>query len=401
MRETENDPLHGLIRQTLHNYRPDYNPQDWEMLRVKLRRRRQRGVFLFLFLFISVALGGWLVGINYFFYQPKIAATPAPSPLTDRYFPPKKIATNRLKKVKKKVILRDQKIAFTPNTTPAEATDIRLFFTAVEPLATQTIQTPPPEITKLLRHKSATLANEYEIIRQITTGYFGTDSTTYRVLTRNLDKWPNTVIVCDFTSSMYPYSTQLFTWFQHNGNPKNIKGMVFFTDCDSTGVATTQSKKAGKMFVINVPFSSAILPTLLAATRNTVQNEDLKENNVEALLFAQKTYPDCERFVLISDNGSGVKNRAAIKQITKPVHVIVCGSPADTTQPIEPDYAVIARQTNGSLHTLEDDLERPKSIPKNTWIRSGDYYYRYNARKGRFVVSSFSHRPRRFLGLFW
>ena len=401
MSENENNPLHGLIRQTLHSYRPDYDPQDWELLRRKLRRRRRKLVFMFLFLGIGLGLSGWFLTTNYFSNPLKMAVTPAPSSLVDRYFAPKKIKSNRLKKVKKPQVLQAQKFAFVTLTIPAEVVDTRLFFTEVQSLSTQKIQIPAPEIAELLQTKSATLSTEYEIIRQITTGYFGPDSTTYKVLSRNLEKWPNAVIVCDFTSSMYPYSTQLFAWFRQNANHKNVKGMVFFTDCDSTGKATTKSKKAGKMFTASVPFSDSALPILLAAARNTVQNEDLEENNVEALLFAQKTYPDCERFILISDNGSGVKDRSKIKQIAKPVHVVVCGPPADTTVAIESDYEAIARQTNGSLHTLEDDLNQLKPIANNTWIRSGNYYYRYNSRKSRFIISNFRRRPTRFFGLFW
>ena len=398
MNEIENNPLHDLVRQTLNSYRPGYNPQDWEMLRQKLRRRRQKTGFLVLFLLVGCATGGWFMASNYFFATPKVAVTPAAPLLVDRYFAPRKSKVSRSKKVNK---MAQSKTPSIVQYVAVETPGARLMIEPVDFLTTQSIAVNFLNAPPLLQEKSAALATQYEIIRQMTTGYFGPDSTTYKVLSRNLNQWPNAVIVCDFTSSMYPYSTQLFAWFRKNGNHKNIKGMVFFTDCDSTGAATSQSQKAGQMFVPKFPFSDSALPTLLAAARNTVQNEDLEENNVEALLFAQESYPDCERFILISDNGSGVKDLSKIKQVGKPVHVVICGPPADTTKPIELDYEAIARQTKGSLHTLEDDLNQLKPIPSNTWIRSGGYYYRYNSRKSRFIISAFRRRPVRFLGFFW
>ena len=135
MSENENNPLHGLIRQTLHNYRPDYDPQGWELLRRKLRRRRRKLVFMFLFLGIGLGLGGLFLATNYFSNPPKIAATPAPSSLVDRYFSPKKTKSNRLKKVKKPQVSQAQKFAFVTLTIPAEVVDTRLFFTEVQSLS--------------------------------------------------------------------------------------------------------------------------------------------------------------------------------------------------------------------------------------------------------------------------
>jgi hypothetical protein len=241
--------------------------------------------------------------------------------------------------------------------------------------------------------------NEADIIERVTTGTIGPDSTTYRVLSRNLVRWPDAVIVCDFTSSMDPYSIQLMTWLdQHRAN-QQVKGMVFFTDCDSLGRETGPGR-AGQLFVTQSRTGREVLPLMLAAARNTVGNVADAENNLEPLLYAQRQFPQAKHLILVADNSSAVKDIDQLSALHKPVHVILCGITRDTALAIQPDYQQIVTHTNGSLHTLEDDLTTPATLRPNTWIRIGQRYYRLN-RRGRFVLTDFRHRPRRLLGLFW
>jgi hypothetical protein len=82
-----------------------------------------------------------------------------------------------------------------------------------------------------------------------------------------------------------------------------------------------------------------------------------------------------------------------LPQIRKPVRVIVCGPSLLPGLGIQPDYLTIARQTGGSLHTMEDDIPAATPIANRTWIKVGDTYYKYQARKNRFVATERTQRP--------
>jgi hypothetical protein len=56
--------------------------------------------------------------------------------------------------------------------------------------------------------------------------------------------------------------------------------------------------------------------------------------------------------ILVADNSSAVKDMELLERIKKPVHIILCGSPADSMQAMQPEYLEIARRTGGTLHTL-------------------------------------------------
>lgn len=257
-----------------------------------------------------------------------------------------------------------------------------------------------PALTQQVR-SIAFSPEETTIRRQMLTGDFGPDSTSYQALDRNLSQWPDAVLVCDLTTSMYPYSTQLFAWLRQHAYRAGVAGIVFFTDCDSLGQETQPGVLPGRMYVVQPQNVAGTLPIMLEAARNTINNHDDAENDVEALLFAQKTFPAAKHLVLVADNMSQVKDLPRLKDVRKPVHVVLCGTTGTLIeQPFQTDFLTIASSTGGSLHTLEDDLD-PDQFSIRTVVRVGPRYYRYNQRKKRFQLTQFNHRPIRILGFLW
>jgi hypothetical protein len=80
---------------------------------------------------------------------------------------------------------------------------------------------------------------------------------------------------------------------------------------------------------------------------------DAPENNVEALLAAQKKFPGGD-LVMIADNWAPIKDKMLTTDVKRPVHVILCG----VMGPLNIDYLELARATGGSVHTMETDLTR-------------------------------------------
>lgn len=409
MSEQDDKLLHDWVRQSLTTYRPDYDPTDWARMQRTLKRRRwwRRGAVGIITLFM-LGLLRWLV-VHPATEKPATVTVPTDKPKQLVNSVPDRTESLVINKstIHKSQVGRKTKPAFvvhSSNSSRQHQWSV-LRTTEIPFLRTSTADIKPlnTRLTEQI-HQSQPVAfskEETAIARQMTDGDVGDDSTSYQTLTRNLRRWPDAVIVCDLTSSMYPYSTQLFAWFKKNVRHPSIKGIVFFTDCDSLGQQTRPGGPAGRMFVTRSWESITALPVLLEAARNTVHNKDDAENDVEALLFAQKEFPDARHLILLADNISTVKDMALLNNVRKPVHVILCGTTgSDTALAFQPDYYAIANQTNGSLHTLEDDFT-PKTISRNTSIRVGSRYYRYVARKNRFKLTPFDHRPKHFLNFIW
>lgn len=408
MNELNDKPFHDWVRQLLDTYRPAYDPHDWAQLQRTLKRRRwwRKG--------IAGSIGLLLLGLLSWFAVFIKTKTDTLSGPHSAALVPKKLGLSKVSTAHPPLIQRLTAVGVstkkralpTKKTNPvylpkAESRFSQLpvtFLTirnAVKPVSTTLTETIRP--LKPIAYSP----EEITIIRQMTTGEFGPDSTSYRAVARNLRQWPNAVLVCDLTTSMYPYTTQLFALLKQYSHDPSIQGMVFFTDCDSLGQQTYPGGPPGRMFVARGHNVVNSLPVLLNAARNTVRNGDDAENDIEALLFAQKEFPQANHLILVADNISKVKGLALLNKVRKPVHVVLCGTTgSDTALAFQPDYYAIASRTRGSLHTLEDDLN-PDRISQITTLRVGPHYYRYSVRRKQFKLTPFDHRPKRLLKLIW
>jgi hypothetical protein len=408
MQEPNEAEFHDRVRQALGAYRPEPRPEDWGRMRRALRRRQwwRLGIVGLLCVLSGLLAGKWLADTQSREVAAGVATGPPPAA---RPMPPADEAPGPAEPDTGVLPFPEDRTGGTGNAVspgrrspygPVRASRRPAFPGVSLPrLGPEgaSLPEPPPAWAPPLRLPSP---EEPAIIRQMLTGTFGPDSTSYRVLARNLRRWPDAVIVCDLTTSMYPYSTQLFAWFRKNSKHLPVQGIVFFTDCDSLGRETVPGGPPGQMFVTRPGDVGQTLPVMLAAARNTVANAHSAENDVEALLFAQGLFPNARHLVLLADNRSPVKDLARLGGVNRPVHVVLCGAPGDSTVAFWPDYYALARRTGGSLHTPEDDFT-PGAIRPGTWIRVGSRYYRYQKHRDRFKATRFRHRPRRVLKLFW
>lgn len=391
----DND-LHEAVRRALAGYQPAVRPGDWEHLRLRLRRQRRWRVAGVLGLLLLLGgVGVWMSNSKNEVEADAYVKTPVaerPTPSSTPACTPSRETMRQGSVPKRTGFFPTNKYGLKTSLPNAiRQREVRLEKVAKQPwqpLATGLALPPIEPVPGIL---------EREIIDQVLSGKFGQDSTSFRALERNKSRWRNVVLVCDATTSMYPYVTQLLAWFRKNERNTAVKGIVLYTDCDSLG-RQTEEATPGKFFVSRRRDVTTLLPLLLAAARNTAANRDRDENAAEALLFAQREFPEAQTFVLVADGRSGVKDRARLPALTKPVAVVQCGAPDEVELAFQPDYWNLARQTGGSLHTLEDDLKNIDRLPDDTWVRVGKQYYRY--RRGRFVLSKFTERPEKVL-FFW
>jgi hypothetical protein len=93
---------------------------------------------------------------------------------------------------------------------------------------------------------------------------------------------------------------------------------------------------------------------------------DLPENNVEALLKAEQLNPGGE-LVLIADNWASPRDLSECDKINSPVHVILCSARSG----VNPDYLFLARVTNGSVHTRDEDITNLGSMKEGEQVKIG------------------------------
>ncbi len=240
---------------------------------------------------------------------------------------------------------------------------------------------------RFMSASAVSMSDKISRVRELGRTY---ELTSYDALDRNIEKWKNVVIVCDITSSMFPYTTQLFDWMTENTENTSIKGIVFFTDCDSLG-RQTRGRLPGKMFSARKKDELVLWDTMFAAINNSENNKDKPENNIEALLYAQKNFPDADEIVMIADNSSQIKDMKLSSKVKKKVHIILCGETYEKNLAFQSDYVQLAKKTKGSIHTLEDDIENVSNLKDMSVVRVGNIYFRFQ--KGKFYTTKFLSRP--------
>jgi hypothetical protein len=401
----DEENFHRIIREKLQEFQPDISPNDWQQMRRKLLISN---ILRFVIPSITIAI----IGLSYYFVKDKEAIVYSTQAIVDAL--PSVPLINEIpkietKKTPDKIIETKESEKNTPTQVQELATSNPVFpelfnettnlnevnETEIKVSKIASRKMPAPEThndlaEKEIRYMASTavsMSDKISRVRQLGKTF---ELTSYQALDRNIEKWKNIVLVCDITTSMFPYTTQVFDWLNENKENTTIKGIVFFTDCDSLG-RQTRGRLPGKMFSVRNRDELLLWDTMFAAINNTENNKDKPENNIEALLYAQKNFPDADEFVMIADNSSEVKDMRSLSKMKKKVHVILCGETFQKNYAFQSDYVEIAKKTKGSIHTLEDDVENVAKVKDMSIVRVGNVYFRFH--KGKFYTTKFLTRP--------
>lgn len=205
------------------------------------------------------------------------------------------------------------------------------------------------------------------------------DSTVYTVLNRN--KWDQMMLVIDVTGSMGNYTQQVLKWVALETNLKRIKHVVCFNDGDLKANDAKKEGKTGGVYHSDDASLLNITATMMLAMKNG-GGGDAPENDVEAILSGMENDPNCKEIILIADNWANMRDYSMIKEIKKPVHVIICGNQYG----INTQYLDLARVTGGSVHTVEDDLMNLYKLNEGQEITIGKHVYMI--KEGKFILVS-------------
>ena len=178
------------------------------------------------------------------------------------------------------------------------------------------------------------------------------DSAVIEVFDRN--KWNHGAVVADFTGSMSPYITQVLVWYKLHHLSCDINEFTFFNDGDRKPGYKKRIGSTGGIYYVQTDYEDSVLNTAAQCVAGGYGGE-VEENDVEALLVAQKRNPHLKQIILIADNWAPVRDMRLLSMVKVPVRVVVCGQSKGTR--LNLDLINIAFQTKGSLHTIEEDLE--------------------------------------------
>lgn len=196
------------------------------------------------------------------------------------------------------------------------------------------------------------------------------DSTILKVMERNKN-WDEMLIVADLTGSMSPYVSQLLIWFQLKMKDRNVKQVVFFNDGDNKHESKKVIGHIGGIYSAKTSSYDELLQLALK-TIKAGGGGDAPENNCEALIEGIKSSPDAKHIILIADNLAPIKDIRLMDSISKPVHIILCGT---EWGPISTDYLNLARKTGGSVHTMRDDLFDLMKLNEGEKVKIGKHNY--------------------------
>lgn len=204
-----------------------------------------------------------------------------------------------------------------------------------------------------------------------------TDSTVLKILDRHKE-WKKALVIMDWTGSMYPYGGQAVLWHSLNFKTSGLKYFVFFNDGNNE-----TRKKIGRTGGIYFEKAENIkkLVNLLNKVKMKGNGGDTEENNLEAIIKGIQKYPDFSEVILIADNNSCIRDFCLIHEINVPVKIILCGTYAG----INPQFLNLAYKTNGSIHTIEDDIYDLYTHKSSDaiWMIDGTEF-RFNAKKDLF-----------------
>lgn len=197
------------------------------------------------------------------------------------------------------------------------------------------------------------------------------DSTILKTFERNRH-WNNIAVLADVTGSMYPYSAQLLIWIKMNLETNKEGRFIFFNDGDKKKEAEKVTGSTGGIYSKVCTSFDETKELVKLAMRNG-NGGDVPENNIEALIRAEKDYPNARFNVMIADNWAPVKDKMLTGRLTKPVRIILCGVYQDG---INVDYLNLAKQTKGSLHLMEQDLVNIALMNEGEVLKIGSRSYR-------------------------
>lgn len=192
--------------------------------------------------------------------------------------------------------------------------------------------------------------------------------------------WKNKIIVEDVTGSMYPYLTQTFLWRRLAMDSTDLSKFVYFNDGDRKPASERVIGRTGGIYSIDSPSITEIEARALQAM-SAGNGGDCPENNLEALIYANKLCPSCEP-LMIADNNAPIRDFVLLGSIDKPVDIILCGVRFGL---IQSNYLSLVKKVGGTIYTMEGELRDLSLLKEGETIEFGRQ--KFIIRDGEFILT--------------
>ena len=210
-------------------------------------------------------------------------------------------------------------------------------------------------------------------------------------LQRFREAWKGKLVVTDITHSMNPYLEEVLIWHILNLRKGDFCKYIFFNDGDKKMASAKKIGSAGGIYPCQGGFEdlSEIIETMHVAMENGLGGGEPPENDLEAVIAGIKQKKKVDELILIADSYSRVRDMSLLSQITIPVRIILCGAEGKNDfyrgleSEINEEYLTIAHRTNGSIHTLREDILDLSERKEGEIVEVGEH--RYVLRNRQFI----------------
>jgi hypothetical protein len=166
-------------------------------------------------------------------------------------------------------------------------------------------------------------------------------------------EWMKSPVIIDVTGSMSPYVAQILLWWKFFLNETHTHHFTVFNDGNKT---PDHQKFVGKVKGVYQLKATNYedLQSMVVSAMSKGDGGDSQENDIEAVLASQKSNPQAESFLLVTDNAAPVRDLSLLSNVKKQVNIIVCGR----QDFLNPHLVEIAWKTGGAIffkgHTYND-----------------------------------------------
>lgn len=211
----------------------------------------------------------------------------------------------------------------------------------------------PPEDLPQVRWSVATRVDlAMQDVRQALAGRRVAPDTVIQAVLRRHPEWQARTVVMDWTASMYPFGAELLGAIHHGGRKGLARHLIVFNDGDDyRRQAPKRMGQTGGLYTTDPTDLQELLTTLETAV-TLGDGAEPEENNLEALIAAQRLYPGTEPLLLIADTKGHIRDLELLPRLKRPVDIILCDTPRHG---IDSDYLTLAWATGGTLHTVRGE----------------------------------------------
>lgn len=198
------------------------------------------------------------------------------------------------------------------------------------------------------------------------------DTSLLQILKKH-SSFKNITIVCDLTGSMAKYTAQFLLWLKESGNTEDVHRIIFFNDGDNKPDKKKVIGAVGGIYHVPQGSSFSDVFDWAVSTMEKGHGGDVPENNIEAILEAQRTH-QADSVLMICDNFAIPRDMYLIPEVKIPIHLIVCG----TEGGINTAYLDMVRATKGTLYTVEKDFKHLYTIKDDEEFAIEKHRYKFN-----------------------